>query len=271
MKNIAVFTIVLLLFATQTPLLAQCLVSSDGNRPSWISDIRARPKDTPNSDIMVISVNGQSLDEARAKAEQEVYAAKMNRTGKWISQKGPGDIQVRYECLGEHYEYRGGRYRLWQLVRIAKRPHEELDQVKRGETYKLQKNTTGIKPFVPGMAQIYRGDNVSGVLFIAGISALSVGAIAAEVLRSDNNANVNTTFNAAQRRQYIKTAEDCQNTRNILIAAVGAVYLWNVIDGFVGGRGGQGYAFDSDFNIIPYANSQGGGFVLSFNWGNGGR
>jgi hypothetical protein len=173
--------------------------------------------------------------------------------------------------MNEHYEYRRGSYHLWQLVQIAKRPNSELESIPRRQIAVTEKNTIGLKPFVPGMAQIHRDDNSSGGLFIAGISALSVGIAATEVLRADNNAKVSTTFNTAQRRQYINNAEKFQNTRNILIVATSAVYLWNIIDGYVGGRNWQSQAYDSDFRIAPYADLRSCGFILSFNLGNGGR
>jgi hypothetical protein len=219
----------------------------------------------------VISVKGQTLNEARANAEQEVYVARMNAVGRRIVEDGPDDIRVRYRCVGEHYESRRDSYHLWQLVQIAKRPDSELEPIPQSELSKLEKNTVGLKPFVPGMAQIHRGYNTSGVLFITGVSTLSVGIVATEVLRADNNAKVGTTFNTAQRQQYINNAETFQNARNILIAAAGAVYLWNVIDGYVGGKSGQSQVSDSDFRIAPYADLRSCGFMLSFNLGNGGR
>ena len=272
-----IFALVLSLFAALLPLQAQCLIQSDGkNRPAWISNAKYRPKNLQNSDVIVVSVKGQTLNEARANAEQEVRAARMNATGVWIRESGPSDIQVRYQCVGEHIEYRRGSYHLWQLVQIAKRPHIELEQIPRRELAKVETNTIGLKPFIPGMAQIHRDDNVSGALFIVGISALSVGVVTTELFRADNNAKVNTTFNVAQRQQYINNAKTLQNTRNILIAATGAIYLWNVIDGFVGGRSGmsgsrQAQIFDSDFKVIPYVDSRCAGLLLSFNFGNGVR
>jgi len=266
-KNIFVFALILLSSVVMFPSSAQCIVSSEGdNRPAWIGNVRYHPRNVPNSDFLVISVKERSLIEAHAIAGEEVKAAQSNVVGKWTGEKDRSDIQVRYRCAGEHYEYHGGQYYLWQIVQIAKRPNIELSPIPSGELARLEKKTIGLKPFVPGMAQIHRGSNIGGTLFIVGVSALSVGAITSEVFRADNNDRVGTTFNVAERRKYRDNADMWQNTRDILIVSAGAVYLWNIIDGYVGGKGGQYQAFDSEFKMIPYADLRGGGLILGFNF-----
>jgi len=265
-KNIFALAVVVLSFVVTRPLSAQCIVSSTGDRPAWIGSTRYHPKNVPNSVFKVISVKGQTLNAARAVAEEEVKNSQTYDVGRLIGEKYPNDVEVRYRCVGEHYEYNGDRYSLWQLVQIAQRPSIDLPTIPARELAKLDKKTVGLKPFVPGMAQIHRGGNIGGALFITGVSVLSVGAISAEVLRSDNYEKIGTTHNTVLRRQYINNADTWRNTRDILIASVGAVYLWNVIDGYVGGGGGQYQAFDSDFKMIPYADLRGGGLILSFNF-----
>jgi hypothetical protein len=127
-----------------------------------------------------------------------------------------------------------------------------------------------IYPFVPGMAQIFKGSNFKGISFIVGISAFSCGIVATEVFRADNASKIHTTFNVAQRQVYIDNANNLQNARNILIAGTTVLYVWNIIDGFVAKRPGHNLAQtdSTGFNISPYIDSHSGsgGFLLTLNF-----
>ena len=277
LKNF-VSLLALFLFAPITPLVAQCLTMSDGIRPSWVNNSRHRPQATNRSVFITIFVEGQTLDDVRRKAETELNMARGRAAGEWIKTQGgnmnraDAEFQVKAQCLGEHIECGAGRYRLWQLVQIARTPDQpSLESISARNISNLEKNTLGLKPFIPGMAQIHKGSNAKGVFFIVGTSVFVGGIVATEVFRADNVSKVNTTFNVEQRRTYINNANTLQNWRNISIAATGAIYAWNVIDGFAGRKSntcGNRWAQtrDSDFRITPYADLHGtGGVILS--WG----
>jgi len=271
-----------LLLTTPEPLLAQCLTLSDGIRPSWINSSRHRPQETDKSNFMLITVEGQTLDEARRNAEKEFLAKRSMIYGDWVKlhngndgvtfQIGNDDVPrlFRAQCISEYHEFecKTGKYKLWQIVQIAKKPkpNEPLETISRNQIKKLEENTLGLKPFVPGMAQIHRNSNAKGTFFIVGTSALVGGIVATNMLSANNASRVNTTFNVAQRQTYINNANTLHNWRNISIATIGAVYVWNVIDGFVGRKSSIcGYKAESDFKITPYADLHGtGGLILSF-------
>jgi hypothetical protein len=230
----------------------------------------------------LIFVEGRTLDEVRRRAEAEVFSTRSRAAAsEWgklykkndsmvFQSENPEEFLVRAQCLGEHLECRAGKYRLWQLVQTAKIPYPEpLETISRDQIRKLEKTALGLKPFVPGMAQIYKDSNAKGVFFIVGTSILAGGIVTTELFRADNASKVNTTFKMSQRKAYIDNANTLQNWRNVSIAATGAFYLWNVIDGFVSKRRNDGnkftQMFDSDFKITPYADLYGtGGLILSF-------
>jgi hypothetical protein len=281
MVKIFVSLLVLLLLAPIAPLTAQCLTMSDGKRPSWIDNSRHRPQETENSVFMLIFVEGPTLGGARRQAEAELFAARSRASSEWgnLNNRNDGvpfqvdnpELLVRAQCLGEHFEFINGRYQLWQLVQIAKRPNRPLETIPRNQITRLEKHTLGLKPFVPGMAQIHKGSNIKGALFIISEAALIGGIVATEVFRADNESKINTTFNVAQRQSYIDNANNLQNARNILIAGAAAVYMWNVIDGFVAksfGRGNFAQTPDSYLRIMPYVDSQlgAGGLTLTLNF-----
>ncbi|MDR0421397.1 MAG: hypothetical protein LBH72_00090 [Proteiniphilum sp.] len=121
--------------------------------------------------------------------------------------------------------------------------------------------------FVPGMAQIYKGSKVKGFLFIAGEVALIGGVVACEGLRSSYESKINTTHDAASKRDHISNADNMQNLRNGFIAGAAAIYVWNVIDGIAAkGSPHIRLADNADLKILPYATLNTGGISLAINF-----
>jgi len=281
MKKVLIFLYVLLLTAPFTSLMAQC-PDPTGQKPLWVSG--RLPKDTDVSYFRVIFVNGRTLEEARNKARQEVLMRRGGATAitadVWSSSENSSfhsqdNLTIRYDVICDYYtQRRDGAYNFWQLVQIARNPTVELPPVQPGYFRKLQgaeRSALGLKPFVPGMAQIHKGSNVKGALFIISEAALIGGIVTTEVFRADNESKINTTYNVAQRQSYIDNANSLQNARNIFIVGAAAVYVWNIIDGFAANssdRNNFAQTPDSDFKITPYVDSQSGtgGLTLTLNF-----
>jgi hypothetical protein len=111
------------------------------------------------------------------------------------------------------------------------------------------------------MAQLYKGSNAKGAMFIVGEIALIGGVTATEVKRASAESKINTTFNVSQRNSYIDEADNMQNARNILIVGAAAFYVWNVIDGLVAKKPN-----DSRLAIMPYIDSHSTGLALTLNF-----
>jgi hypothetical protein len=121
--------------------------------------------------------------------------------------------------------------------------------------------------FIPGMAQLNKGSKGKGIMFIVGEIALVGGIVGFEGLRSSYESKINTTHDAASKRNYINKADDMLNLRNGFIAGAAAVYVWNVIDGIAAKGIPHVRLADADLEIMPYTSPfAGNGFVLSLNF-----
>jgi hypothetical protein len=121
--------------------------------------------------------------------------------------------------------------------------------------------------FVPGMAQLYKGNKTKGILFIAGEAALIGGIVVAENLRVSYNSKISGTHSVADIKSYINSADNWKNIRNGCIAGAAALYAWNVIDGLVAkGKKRAVTLGDNTLRIAPYATPYSSGVALAFNF-----
>ncbi len=118
--------------------------------------------------------------------------------------------------------------------------------------------------FVPGMAQIEKGSRVKGGVFIAGEVVFAAGIVVSECLRQSYINKINSTHNTQLRMQYIKNANACGIARNISIAGVAAVYVWNVIDGIVAKAPIQ--MGNTAMRFAPYADFESAGLAFQCNF-----
>lgn len=86
---------------------------------------------------------------------------------------------------------------------------------------------------IPGWGQLYKGNIVKGSLILGGTAALIGGIIATETIRSDYSRRINETHEINQKRLYAKRADQFSTTRNICFGALGALYIYNIIDAVV--------------------------------------
>jgi hypothetical protein len=122
------------------------------------------------------------------------------------------------------------------------------------------------RAFIPGMAQLHKGSKGKGILFIVGEIALVGGIVAFEGLRTSYESKINTTHDAASKRNYIDNADNMQNLRNGFIAGAAALYVWNVIDGIVGKGKKHVTVGTADVRFLPYVTPNTGGISLAINF-----
>lgn len=111
---------------------------------------------------------------------------------------------------------------------------------------------------VPGWGQFYKGSYLKGGLILGGTAALVGGIVATETIKSDYVRKIGETHNANQKRLYAKRVDQFSTTRNICIGALGALYIYNLIDAIAspgarrvvvkerkssGGQSGYSYSF----------------------------
>lgn len=83
---------------------------------------------------------------------------------------------------------------------------------------------------LPGWGQFYKGSYVKGGLVLGGTVAIVGGIVATESIRKDYARKINQTHNLDQRQLYAKRMDQYALSRNICIGALGALYVYNLID-----------------------------------------
>ena len=86
---------------------------------------------------------------------------------------------------------------------------------------------------IPGASQFYKGDYVKGGCFLGGAAILAGGIVWTHSTMNSYYNLENSTHVAQQKQAYHTKAQNLGIGRNVLIGALGALYVYNVIDAFV--------------------------------------
>ena len=260
MKQI-LFTLICILLSFM--VRGQC--SSSQERPAWADGYF---HDEENSYIRVVSANGHDEKEARKNAAQQIIELRSMDTGQQIQItvnndaveiKGSDNLVVAARILDEYREYCGpGQYRVTLLVQVAKFPGTWVEWAKVTNEYPFSPRV-----FVPGMAQLHKGNTGKGVMFIIGEVAMIGGIVVSESLRTSYESKINSTHNAANRQNYIDNANTMQNLRNGFIAGALALYAWNVIDGIVAKGKKHVLISNAGLKISPYISPYANGLTVA--------
>ena len=166
------------------PFMAGQLFAQE--RPTWVNGFFT---ERPNSYVEVVSAVGYSEDNAREKAAQIIVERRSLATGQRahisihnsnIQVDGSDALTVKSRIVDQYTERLGaGEYRVSLLVQTAKNPEFQYEPVSVTNKYKFSPRV-----FVPGMAQIHKGQTTRGALFITGEVAAIGGIVAFEGLRS---------------------------------------------------------------------------------------
>lgn len=243
------------------PSFAMGQYRSATERPNWVNGFFT---EISNSYIEVVSATGSSENEARNRAAKAVVQRRSLATGLQsninidngnISVSGHDNLIVKSRIVDQYTELiNPNHYRVNLLVQTAKNPNNQLEPVYVTNKYKFSPRV-----FVPGMAQIHKGQTVRGTLFIAGEVIAVGGIVAFEAMRSSYVAKINMTQNSNEKQTYIHKSSNMSNIRNGFIAGAAAIYVWNIIDGIVAKGKKHVVIGDVNMNFTPYAtqNSQG--------------
>ncbi len=247
------------------PSIARGQQSSASERPVWINGYFT---EKPNSYIEVISATGYNEDNAREKAAQIIVDRRSLATGRRskvnivngnIRVDGSDELTVKARIIDQFTERLGpGEYRTSLLVQTAKNPEFQYEPVTITNKYKFSPRV-----FVPGMAQIHKGQTVRGALFITGEVAAVAGIVIFEGLRSSYESKIHRTHNAAEIQKYVNKADNMSNIRNGFIAGAAAIYVWNVIDGIV--AKGKKHIVVGDVGMVfaPYSDPMSSGLAVN--------
>lgn len=242
------------------PSIAMGQYGSHTERPKWVDGFHY---DSPNSRIEVVFATDYIEEEAWKKAEQKAKEQQSIATGQRVIINNTSvvvndEYTVKQHTLDRYWEYLAGEYRVYMLVQTAKNPELTLESATVTYDYKFSPRV-----FIPGMAQIHKGQTTRGALFITGEVAAIGGIVAFEGLRSSYDSKIKQTHNSNERQDYINKADNMSNIRNGFIAGAIAIYAWNVIDGIVAKGKKHVVVGGANVAFAPYAEPMSKGMLLS--------
>lgn len=129
---------------------------------------------------------------------------------------------------------------------------------------KPDKFLTSFYAFLPGIAQIYKGDRTKGYSFLGVCSACFLGSLIYQRSFTDNNSKYIYARYQYQRARsndtalefgyradkYLKQAKDDARIRDVLLYSGLSVYLWTVLDAFFD-KPKAGYRKNETIKFIP--------------------
>lgn len=135
----------------------------------------------------------------------------------------------------------------------------ENESNKKKEIETQNNNAYNLKSFIPGLNQLQNDQKMKGTLYIAGEALCIGGAIMMHSIGVSYEGKIDKTNNSTLKQNYANNANVCYTTRNVMIGAAIAVYVWNVIDAFANKP-------KSTAHMTPYIGSESVGLALNFNF-----
>lgn len=228
-------------------------------------------KELQNSYIEVVSGTATDRETARNKAVQMVIERRnlatgqrveVNVSGGNVTVNSNGELTVKARVIDEFVNHKGpGEWEVYLLVQTSKHPNNVFEPVTVTDRYPFSPRS-----FVPGMAQLDKGQTGKGLGFILGEVASLGGIVACEGMRSYNVNKATSTHNIQQRMAYTDRANYLMISRNVFIASAAAVYVWNVVDAIVAKGPRRVLLSESAIRCTPYASSDGVGFAMNISF-----
>lgn len=270
-------------------ILLGCSISSvaqknNAIKPKWVGNTPVSSK-AGYYFIPVHSDVSRSLDAARAAVKQEI-ASNVERTDKVTVYEVFDDNSVqKYDQNGNVTMNSTDSYQLNLKVEGSARPiksrriDEYWETVDRGgqtvldyyALYAVERNGmnadfSGISSvssygahglwrsaIIPGWGQFYKGSTLKGSLILGGTAVLVGATIYTDCMRADYAKKILKTHITENKRVYATRRDNFAMGRNICIGALGALYIYNIVDAIVapGAR-----------HIVINKNAKGAGYAL---------
>lgn len=143
------------------------------------------------------------------------------------------EVELHAIKLDEYWErHPDGLYHLTTLY-ARSQPNQTpvFDDVKITTKYGIDDMWRSL--IVPGWGQLYKGSTVKGVSIMGG-TVLCIGAIVfTDCMRSSYASKISKTHSATLKLSYDNKRSNYATARNICIGALGALYVYNVVDALV--------------------------------------
>lgn len=206
------------------------------------------------SEVIVRSANGKTAEQAENNAISKVRH----------------EAEARSFTIVDKYSTKSGNE--WTVYVLAQISRTEGFDIREPLTKTNSYNLVG-ESFVPGMAQIKKGQTGKGVAFIAAEAVCVGGIIVAESQRSSFVSKIKDTRDPALMKSYKDKSNTWSTARNIFIGGAVAFYVWNVIDGIVAkgktqivGPDGKRIAFSPYYSPESFNSPESFGLSLNVTW-----
>ena len=138
-------------------------------------------------------------------------------------------IQLKARIVDEYYDTK--RSLLSTLYQVGIAPDAYFDDVYVTDKY----GGRGLwrSAIIPGWGQFHKGANLKGGLILGGTALLVGGIVYTETMRKDYMNKIEKTHVAEHKRAYATKSDNFAMGRNICIGALGALYVYNLIDAIV--------------------------------------
>jgi len=226
-------------------------------------------KDMQYSYIDVFTAFGNSVEDARKKALQQIVDARSRATGRYfnvsenngvVNISSQDGIEVKSRVLDEYHENQGGSYEVSLLAQTARNPTYSFEPVIVTDNY-----SAGGRVVIPGWAQMYKGQTVKGLVMLGGVIGCGIGALIFENTRADYKNKMKEQPEFAQT--YNTKANNNETARNVCIGVAAAFYVWSLIDGIASkGKRRVIIGKNSSFAVNPMVTSNSAGVSLAYNF-----
>lgn len=245
MKQIYKFFLTLLFVIT-------CLGSFAQGQPDWVKGTGF--KALPRSIVVVRSAVAPTEEMAQNLAMEKVRQEADSRN---------------FTIVDKFSTKTGNEWTVYLLAQIARIYGTSIGEpLTKTNSYKLVGES-----FVPGMAQIKKGQTGKGVAFIAAEAVCVGGIIFSESQRSSFVSKIKDTRNPALMKDYKNKSNTWLTARNVFIGGAVAFYVWNVIDGIVAkgktqivGPKGERIAFSPYYSPESFNSPESFGLSLNVTW-----
>lgn len=255
--------------------------TSDKIKPRWIHKLPKATNDTFSYEL--ITTSSASLNAARDNALTELISSTGLANGvvvssEWhsneqlsqvwengkLAERITNDAQTITSTKGEEVKlyisnideyWRRDKQGIYHLTRLYAKSRvgatARFDNVELTTKYGMRGLWRSM--IIPGWGQFHKGCNLKGGLILGGSAALATGIIYTETMRNDYMRKINTTHSAEHKLTYATRSDNFAMGRNICIGALGALYIYNLIDAIAApgaryvkikrGHKGASYAF----------------------------
>ena len=288
MKRLAFFITISLILTTICSNTVYAQVRSERLKPKWVTHTLPEPETDSYFFVSAYAV-GTSLEAARqaaffnlSKRLEDEHGMLVNThfkqtthntvttnsiTGSRVSEmvvtaeENGREINIGCRVIDEWWKRNNGRYEIHVLYAVSRGSV--------GGTYTddivvtAKYPAAGFLSIIPSVGQFYKGSTVKGSLILAGEVAAATSIILCESTRASYIKKMYEQPQYAQ--QYSSLADNWETGRNISIGAAAAIYVYNLIDGFVA-KGAKRVVVNKHkvkYNVAPYTDGYSAGVAMS--------